>query len=140
MTSATVDAFCSAVDDMPFEAIKRSVEQFGSGRVERNNSFPPAAAEFASNAREWQQAIDKRADLAGPELYSGLISMDFGGGKIDMRGLTISEQDRIIANKGRAPDGKPLAYLSLEQIKDALSGAPKIEGRSFSAPILGRMQ
>lgn len=140
MTSATVDAYCSAVTDVPFEAVKRSTEQFGTGRVERNNSFPPSAAEFAENAREWQMAIAKRASHSGPEMHNGLIECDWGHGRVDLRGLTNAEQDRIIDGKGFV-NGKNLAYLSLPEIRETITQgdlAGLETGKSF-APRLSRM-
>jgi len=138
----TIDAFVDATRDVTLDAVTKAVEQFASGRVERNNSFPPAAAEFAANAREWQAAIDKRAGQDGPEMHNGLIEMDFGAGRIDMRGLTNAEQDQIIANKGCAPNGRSLAYMSLPEIKAALEQKDMAQvegGATFAAPRLGRM-
>jgi len=136
-----VDAYCSATADTPFEAVKRSTEQFASGRVERNNSFPPAAAEFAANAREWQAAITKRAGQDGPEMHNGLIEIDYGSGRIDMRGLTNAEQDLIMAGKGIV-NGKNLAYLPLAKIRTVITNGDldAVEGgKMMPAPRLGRM-
>ena len=136
-----MDAYCSATADTPFEAVKRSTEQFASGRVERNNSFPPAAAEFAANAREWQAAITKRAGQDGPEMHNGLIEIDYGSGRIDMRGLTNAEQDLIMAGKGIV-NGKNLAYLPLAKIRTVITNGDldAVEGgKMMPAPRLGRM-
>lgn len=143
VTEDNLAAFVDATKDVSLDALTRSVDQFASGRVERNNAFPPSSAELAENAREWQRAIEKRAGHDGPEMHNGLIEMDFGQGRIDMRGLTNAEQDAIIANKGCAPNGRSLAYMSLPEIKLALeqSDLAQVEGgKSFAMPKLGRMQ
>lgn len=137
MTSATVDAYCSAVADATFEAIKRSTEQFGSGRVERNNAFPPAAAEFAENVREWQNAIAKRAGQDGPEMHNGLIECDWGHGRVDLRGLTNAEQDIVMAGKGYI-NGRNLAYLSLPEIRETITQGDMAAldgGKTFAARL-----
>jgi len=136
-----VDAYCSATADTLFEAVKRSTEQFASGRVERNNSFPPAAAEFAANAREWQAAITKRAGQDGPEMHNGLIECDWGHGRVDLRGLTRDEQEVVMAGKG-VVNGKNLAYLPLAEIRSVITNGDldAVEvGKTMPAPRLGRM-
>lgn len=138
----TLQAYLAAVSGMSLEAVARSVKQFTSGLVERpNRDFAPSAESFAANVREWQRAIDQR-NGDGIELHNGLIEIDFGAGRIDMRGLTTAEQDQIIAAKGRAPDGRSLAYMPLVEIRAALvqSDLAQVEGgKTFAAPRLGRM-
>lgn len=58
---ATVEAYVEATDDVSLEALKLSVEQFASGKVERNNAYAPSSAELAQNARKWQEGINKRS-------------------------------------------------------------------------------
>lgn len=58
VTAETIRAYLLAVDDLGVEAVERSCRQFARGLVEnRNNAFMPTAAELASNARLWQDAI-----------------------------------------------------------------------------------
>lgn len=134
--------YLAAVEDLSVEAVARSVQQFQAGLVERDNrDFAPSAETFAHNAREWQRALERRDD-SGPELHNGLIECDWGHGRIDMRGLTNAEQDQIIAAKGRAPDGRSLAYMPLVEIRAALmqTDLAQVEGgKSFALPRLGRM-
>jgi hypothetical protein len=141
-TAETVRAYVQAVAGLSAEAVARSVTQFTSGLVERpNRDFAPSAEAFAANVRDWQRAIDSR-DGGGVTLHTGILNMDFGAGSIDMRGLTEAEQDAVIAAKGRAPDGRSLAYMPLAEIKAALGQADLAQvegGRSFQAPKLGRM-
>jgi len=137
-----VETYCDATKDVSLEALTRSVEQFKSGRVERNNSFPPAAAEVAENARQWQRALDSRASNSGPPLHNGLLEMDWGQGMVNLRGLTNAEQDQVIAAKGVGPDGRSLAYMPVEQIRVAISQGDIAQldgGNSFKAPRLGRI-
>lgn len=134
--------YLAAVENLSVEAVARSVQQFQAGLVERDNrDFAPSAETFAHNAREWQRALERRDD-SGPELHNGLIECDWGHGRIDMRGLTNAEQDQIIAAKGRAPDGRSLAYMPLVEIRAALmqTDLAQVEGgKSFALPRLGRM-
>jgi hypothetical protein len=134
--------YLAAVEGLSLEAVTRSVQQFRAGLVERpNRDFAPSAETFAHNAREWQRAIDVRNDT-GPELHNGLVECDWGHGRVDMRGLTNAEQDQIIAAKGRAPDGRSLAYMPLVEIRAALvqRDLAQVEGgKTFQAPRLGRM-
>ena len=87
-------------------------------------------------------APNKRAGQDVPEMRNGLVEVDFGHGRINLRGLTAEEQDRILDAKGYAPNGKSLAYMPLAEIKLAMqkSDLAQVEGgRSFSAPKLGRI-
>lgn len=143
VSNSRIATYVDAVHSISIEAVRRSVEQYVTGKVDRENKdFVPSAEAFAANARDWQRAIEKRTAQEGPEMHNGLIEMDFGQGRIDMRGLTNAEQDQIIANKGLAPSGKSLAYLSLTEIREAISqkDLAQVEGgRSFSVPKLGRI-
>ena len=134
--------YLAAVENLSVEAVARSVQQFQAGLVERDNrDFAPSAETFAHNAREWQRALDRRDDNS-PQMHNGLVEMDFGAGRIDMRFLTNAEQDQIIAAKGRAPDGRSLAYMPLVEIRAALvqKDLAQVEGgKSFAMPRLGRM-
>lgn len=144
VSASRVATYVDAVSGLSVEAVRRSVEQFVTGNVDRENrDFAPSGEAFAANVREWQRALDLRAGNDEPELHNGLIEMDFGAGRIDMRGLTNAEQDQIIAAKGRAPDGRSLAYMPLVEIKAALvqTDLAQVEGgKTFKVPALGRMQ
>lgn len=131
-----------ATESVSLEALGRSVEQFASGKVDRNNAFPPSSAELAENARAWADALHKRAALDGPKLHNGLLNVDFGRGSIDMRGLTNDEQDKIMSLGGVAPNGESFAGMALEHIKAALNQgdlAAVEGGKTFAMPKLGRM-
>lgn len=58
-----------------------------------------------------------------PGKYNGLIEMDWGHGRVDLRGLTNDEQDAIIRNHGMIGIGenaKDAALMSLEEKLAAL--------------------
>jgi hypothetical protein len=143
-SAENVRAYVQAVDAFSLEAVRRSVGQFQRGLVERNNAFVPAAPELAENCRQWEGALRTRADsLAGPVLHNGLLEVDYGAGKINLRGLTNAEQDLIMSLGGKAPDGRSMAGLSLDQIRQALTQgdlAAVEGGKSFAIPKLGRVQ
>lgn len=149
-----VRAYVTAVDGLSLEAVVRSVKQFTSGLVERNNAFVPAAAEFAENVRAWERALIARGQPAewlipyrsGEPLPEGTTPhgghVDFGRGRISLVGLTADEQNRVLSLGGIAPSGENLAGLPLEQIRQALTQnefAQVEGGKSFAMPKLGRM-
>lgn len=142
-TAENLRRYLAAVENLSVEAVARSVKQFNDGLVDRDNrDFAPSAETFAHNAREWQRAIEKREGSDGPELHNGLIECDWGHGRVDLRGLTNAEQDMVMAANGRAPDGRSLAYMSLTEIKSALTQTDLAQvdgGKGFQAPRLGRM-
>jgi len=141
VTDDNINAYVDATSTVSLDALRRSVEQFVTGRVERaNRSFVPSGEELAHNARQWQIAIDTISGTPAPPMHNGLVEMDFGQGRIDMRGLTAQEQDTIIANKGCAPNGKSLAYMSLPQIKAELVERDTIESnKTFTLPAMKGM-
>ena len=134
----TIRAYVADLDGMSVEAVRRSVDQFRSGLVDRNNAFVPASPEVVANVREWQRAIDSRDD-PGPTLHNGLLNVDFGRGSIDMRGLTAEEQDKVMDMKGVASNGRSMAGMSLAQIREEVAQVPVIGPRKVAVPLLQRM-
>lgn len=137
-TADIVRAYLGAVDGFSVEAVSRSVKQFSSGLVERaNRSFAPSAEEFAQNVRQWQEALDMRAQSTeaaktisyrpgepipvGYSPHGGTV--DFGRGTISLVGLTAAEQDRVMAAKGLTPEGETMAHMDVEAIRQALGTA-----------------
>jgi hypothetical protein len=96
--------YLSVLDGHSVEAVERSVKQFVTGKVATHDGrFAPSAAELARNVEQWDAAIKVREDrLAAPPLASGILSVDFGHGPIDMTKLTLAEQDQVLRT-GRAP-------------------------------------
>lgn len=113
-------SFVRQVEDCRPEAVKQACDRIASGRAPGvNNNFPPTPADVASNARLFEE-IAARADDRVP-LYNGLLEADFGHGRVDMRGLTTDEQDRIAKLHGILPNGQNVAYLSLAEKKELLT-------------------
>lgn len=96
--------YLEALDGYGVEAIRRSVEQFVTGRVESHDGrFAPSAAELARNVRQWHDALKVVEEAKNPPLLaSGILSVDFGQGRIDMTKLSIEEQNEVLRT-GKAP-------------------------------------
>jgi hypothetical protein len=96
--------YLEALDGFGVEAIERSVDQFIRGAVPTHDGrFAPSAAELSRNVKAWDDAIKVRDEaMTAPQLASGILSVDFGHGPIDMTRLSIAEQDEVLRT-GRAP-------------------------------------
>jgi hypothetical protein len=96
--------YLEALDGFSVEAIDRSVNQFVRGAVPTHDGrFAPSAAELARNVKQWDDAIKVRDEAKNPpQLASGILSVDFGHGPIDMTKLSIEQQDEVLRT-GRAP-------------------------------------
>jgi len=96
--------YLSVLEGFPIEAIERSVTQFVTGRVEGHDGrFAPSAAELSRNVRQWADAIKVVEAARNPQqLASGILSVDFGQGRIDMTKLSAAEQEEVMRTK-RAP-------------------------------------
>jgi hypothetical protein len=123
--------YLTALDGYSLEAIERSVNQFIRGDVPTHDGrFAPSTAELARNVRQWDEAIKLR-DTPPPQLASGILSVDFGRGRIDMTKLTAAEQDEVLRT-GKAPDvalGPVAARLQrmAEQKRGFIPGSPESE-------------
>lgn len=97
--------YLAVLDGFSVEAIQRSVGQFIRGNVATHDGrFAPSAAELSRNVRQWDEAIRQvEANRTAPPLASGITSVDFGYGRIDMTRLTLEEQNYVLRT-GRAPD------------------------------------
>lgn len=132
----TIEGMAMACADAGPEAVARACQEFARGALDRDHRFPPTGAELAARARVWQGALDYR-DRKEEPLYTGILDVDFGGGKVIMRGLTAAEQDRVLAAKGRTPDGRSLAYKPAAEIRKALDG--DLVTPAIPAPRMKRM-
>lgn len=96
--------YLAVLEDYSVDALARSVKQFITGLVPTHDGrFAPSAAELARNVRQWDEAIRTlEAQRLAPPLASGIMSIDFGNGKIDMTRLTLEQQDEVLRT-GRAP-------------------------------------
>lgn len=106
------------------EAVERSVKQFISGNVPNHDGrFAPSAAELSRNVKAWDDALATReARLAAPPLASGILSVDFGSGPIDMTKLTLEEQDQVLRT-GKPPQIKlGPAEVKIQRMSDQRRG------------------
>ncbi len=124
-------AYLDATAESSLGALEKACRAFATGVVsEFNPTFgPPSAPILAKMAR-----LMEPANLV--PLYGGLLEVDFGHGRIDLRGLKIEEQDAIMRQHGKTPDGRNYALLSLDEKRAAISG---IEGPRTVTARLQRM-
>ncbi len=114
-------AFLVAIEDCSLEAVLKACETFAAGMVSGyNNDFPPSAARLGALAREIDADLYEDRMNALPR-YNGVLSINYGHGDIDCRGLTIAEQDKIDDAKG-VLNGRNMALLPRSELKAALSG------------------
>lgn len=140
MTGANVDAYANTLLPFGIEAVSRAVEDAAAGRIEGSDpDFMPSAARLALRAKVWADAIAYR-DREPEVLHSGLLEMDFGRGKVNMRGLTVAQQDAIIAGNG-VVHGVNVAYLPRADLVKLLDGKQLelVGGRAAPVPRLRRM-
>ncbi len=131
ITARTVAPYIDAVSECSLEAIERACRAFGTGAVpDWNPDYgPPVPVRLAMLARLLEPT-------KSVPLYGGLLEVDFGHGRIDLRGLKIEEQDAIMRQHGKTPDGRNYALLSLDEKRAAISG---IEGPRTVTARLQRM-
>jgi hypothetical protein len=125
ITEATVNAYLAAVEDFSAEAVKLACRRFVAGDVPgQNKAFRPSAAELVEQVRIFVSAIrirdagkEERAQLVSypiggepppPMKALGPVEVDFGGGRINMRDMTPSQKEEILANKGAPPANRKL--------------------------------
>lgn len=117
-------ALCTVADAYPGDVV-----QDACLRLAGICKFPPTPADM-------KEACDHFNAMLHPKvmyLHNGLIEMDFGHGRIDMRGLTEKEQDRVIA-LGGVISGRNMALLSLDEKRAALNGLPAPDSPRIEAP------
>lgn len=94
--------YLGVLDGYSLEAIASSVDQFVRGAVETHDGrFAPSAAELSRNVRKWDEAFKLR-DAPRRKLASGIMSVDFGGGRIDMTKLSLEQQNEVLRT-GKPP-------------------------------------
>lgn len=115
------DAFCDQVAERSLEAVAMACRRLSAGEVPGVNiDFPPAAARLAEQARVFDEIIARRdkptqelvivpigAPMPEGMVPAGLLTVDFGHGRIDMRNRSHAEQEEILQNKG-LPAGKTM--------------------------------
>lgn len=96
--------YLGVLDGLSVDALERSVKQFVTGNVPTHDGrFAPSAAELSRNVKQWHEALTRIEEIRlAPPLASGILTVDFGHGPIDMTKLTVAEQDTVLRT-GRAP-------------------------------------
>jgi hypothetical protein len=120
------NALCREAEPFPLDVVIAATQRLG-----RTCKFPPTTAEVF-------EACEHFNTLKNPKvvtLYNGMIDMDFGHGRIDMRGLTTTEQDQIIKLGGKTRDGRNMALLSLDEKRDALKGIEPPKTKRITTPV-----
>lgn len=110
-----LESYVEACADVSVEAVSLACQRIASGQAGLNTSFPPSPADIAERASMLDAAARPRIPL-----HNGLIEMDWGHGRVDLRGLTTEEQDKLIELRGMTPDGRNAALLTLEEKRASL--------------------
>ena len=116
--------YLDVLEGFTIEAVEQSVRQFITGNVQNHDGrFAPSAAELSRNVKQWDDVIRARvARLAAPPLASGILSVDFGSGPIDMTKLTLAEQDEVLRT-GKPPHVKlGPAEVKIQRMSDQRRG------------------
>lgn len=121
-----VKTYLDALEGYSLEAVERSVRQFITGKVQTHDGrFAPSTAELARNVAQWQDAIRIVEEARNPQpLASGILSVDFGRGPIDMTRLTFAEQEEVLRT-GWAP-GKSIADGRIHARLQRMGERPKV--------------
>lgn len=115
LTDGFLAGYLRPVEDITPEAVALACQRIASGQAGLNTSYPPTPADIASRA-----ALLDAGKKPQPRMLNGIVEMDFGSGRVDLRGLTDDEQDIIIRNNGKTPDGRNAAFLTLDEKLAAL--------------------
>jgi len=137
VTEGVLASYVSAVEEFPVEAIGHACKRFLTGDVPgHNNGFMPTAAELSEQAKLFADVLAQiqRNRQEEPKLIMvpigeplpdgavplGPLSIDFGDGKIDMRGMTPDEKEAVLTSKGLPRiDGMPKPKLQAFTAGDA---------------------
>lgn len=115
VTAGFIDALCRTADPFPVDVVAATCDRIASGESPNiNRRFLFNQAEFAHELRTLSVAMHppKRVPI-----YSGILDVNFGYGRVDLRGLNRAEQERIFASGGKTRDGRNMAFLTLEEKK-----------------------
>ena len=115
LSDELLNSYVAAVDECTPESVALICKRIAAGQAGLNTSFPPTPADIAERAAMIDAAAKPRIPL-----HNGLIEMDWGHGRVDLRGLTEAEQDKLIELRGMTPDGRNAALLTLEDKRAAL--------------------
>ncbi len=104
------NALCREAEPYPLDVVVEATQTLA-----RTCQYPPTPADMFGACERYSSMLHPKV----VKLYNGMISMDFGHGRIDMRGLTTAEQDAII-DAGGIIAGKNAALMSIEEKRAAL--------------------
>lgn len=121
LTEGLLGSYLGPVEECSVEAVVRTCQRIATGQAGLSTSFPPTPADIAQRAAAYDDANRERVAL-----YNGLIEMDWGHGRVDLRGLAEAEQDAIIRCHGVSPDGTNFAMLDLDGKRSKLREIAKI--------------
>lgn len=116
-TNAQIDAYISAVSSYSPGAVKQAVDRLVNAEVDRKHEYVPNAPELAQQARMFHEIEQRKTAEPTERLVSypiggspppgyeplGPIEVDFGHGKINLRGMTYAEKMEVYRLK-RLPD------------------------------------
>lgn len=131
LTDRLLASYVDACAEVSLAAVRLVCQRINRGQAGLNSSFPPSPADIATRA----EAVDD-AQKPAPRLFSGILSMDWGHGIVDMRGLTVDEQDLAIQLSGKSPDGRNLALMTLDEKREALAPSKQLSASDVKAAIL----
>lgn len=120
LNDALLATYERAVDKCSAEAVSLVCQRIASGQAGLNSSFPPTPADIAERA-----ALLDAGNTRPVTLLNGLIEMDFGHGRVDMRGLDDVQQDAIIRGHGMIGN-RNAALMSLDEKVEALKSSKSI--------------
>lgn len=118
--SGLTNALCAVANKYPLDVVVEAAQ-----RLSLTCQYPPTPKDVSDACELFQGILHPKV----VQLHNGLIDMDFGHGRIDMRGLSTAEQDQIIKLGGRTPDGRNIALLSLEEKRASLQAEIKAPNR-----------
>lgn len=142
-TDTFIEEALASVEAFSVEAVVRACRRYAHGEVpEHNNAFPPSVPQLVVQVRLFEGVLAYSKRQEAPRLHSGILEVDCGHGKIDMRGLTVDEQDQVLRLGGKSPDGRNLAGMSVQAIVEALRAEPvgEIEAPKTVIPRLKTMR
>ena len=136
VTEDVMASYLEAVEDFPVEAIGHACKRFLTGDVPgHNNGFMPTAAELSEQSKLFADVLAQieRNRQEEPKLIMvpigeplpegavplGPISIDFGDGRIDMRGMTPAEKEAVLTSKGLPRVSMPKPKLQAFTAGDA---------------------
>jgi hypothetical protein len=120
LSDELLSGYVNAVEECSADAVARVCKRIASGQAGLNSSFPPTPADIAERAAAIDEAVSERVPL-----HNGLIEMDWGHGRVDLRGLTTEEQDVLIRGHGMV-GGKNAALLDLDEKRASIAAAKQV--------------